>query len=105
MEKADRVATVEMPCRWLDVGSWTALADIFEPDGAGNTRAAPNVCSLDAGGNIFVSESDHLIAAIGVQDLVVVHAEDATLICPKREAQRIKDLLEKLKAETADRYT
>ena len=104
MEKADRVVAVEMDCDWLDVGSWAALTEVFDPDEAGNIRAAPNVLTLDGGGNIFVSESDHLIATIGVEDLVVVHADDATVICRKQDAQRIKEMVQKVKAATGDRY-
>jgi len=105
MEKADRVITVEMGCRWLDVGSWTSLAEIFEPDASGNTLAAPNVQMLDSGGNIVVSESDHLIATIGVKDLVIVHAGDATLICDKAQAQRIKKMVEQVQsASDGQRY-
>jgi len=104
LEKADRVVAVEMDCDWLDVGSWTSLTEIFRPDEAGNTRAAPNVITLDSGSNIFVSESDHLIAAIGVEDLVVVHAADVTVICRKQDAQRIREMVEKVKAATGDRY-
>ncbi len=105
MEKADRVAAVEMPCDWLDVGSWNSLAEIVQPDANGNTCAAPRVVSIDTRNNVFVSESDHLIAAIGVSDLVVVHADDATLICHRKDAQRIKELLEQVKSATAERYT
>jgi mannose-1-phosphate guanylyltransferase len=104
MEKADRVATVEMPCRWLDVGSWTSLVDIFQPDHADNTVAAPNVQILDAGNNIFVCETDHLVAAIGVSDLVVVHSDDATLICRKQDAQRIKEMVKQVKNANGKRY-
>lgn len=104
METADRVATVEMPCDWLDVGSWTSVADVFDPDLAGNTRAASNVITLDAKNNIFVSESDHLIAAIGVEDLVVIHSDDATVVCRKDDAQRIKEMVEKVKEASGDKY-
>ncbi len=104
MEKADRVLTVEMPCEWLDVGAWPSLAEVFKPDEAGNTLAAPNVMTLDARGNIVVSESDHLIAAIGVSDLIVIHSDDATLICRKQDAQRIKDLVEQAKKATGEKY-
>jgi mannose-1-phosphate guanylyltransferase len=103
MEKADRVIMVEMDCQWLDVGSWTSLEEIIAPDESGNTRAAPNVVTLDARGNVLVSETDHLIAAIGVEDLVVVHADDATLICRKQDAQRIKDIVALLKSTGNDR--
>lgn len=97
MEKADRVAVVEMGCEWLDVGSWTSLAEFFPPDPDGNVIAAPNVATFSAGKNVFVSETGHLIAAIGVEDLIIVHSEDATLVCRKQDAQKIKDLVEQLK--------
>jgi len=104
MERADRVAVVEMDCEWLDVGSWSSLAEIYEPDEANNIQAAPNVVMLEGSGNIFVSESDHLIATIGVEDLIVVHADDATVICRKQDAQRIKNMVAKVKAATGERY-
>jgi mannose-1-phosphate guanylyltransferase len=99
MEKADRVVCVEMPCRWLDVGSWPSLAEIFPPDADGNTVVAPQAATLDAHGNILVSEFDHLIAAVGVEDLIVIHSPDATLICRRNDAQRIKELVEQLKRD------
>ena len=104
LEKADRVLTVELPCKWLDVGSWTALADVFPADDAGNVSAGGVVQTLDAKGNIFVSESSHLFAAIGVEGLVVVHSEDATLICRREDAQRIKEMVEQVKADSGDQF-
>ena len=104
MEKADRVLTVEMTCRWLDVGSWSSLPEIIAPDRDDNTRAAPNVQILDSGGNIVVSESDHLIALLGVEDLIIAHADDATVICHRSQAQRIKELVERVRATAGERY-
>lgn len=105
MEKADRVLVVEMTCEWLDVGSWTSLADVLPPDAQGNTVAAPRTAMLDAGNNILVSESNHLIAAIGVSDLVVVHSDDATLICRREDAQRIKTLFDSIQQTHGQQYT
>jgi len=104
MERADRVITVEMACEWLDVGSWTSLAEIIPPDAGGHTKAAPNVIALGGQRNIYVSESDHLIATIGVKDLVIVHAADATIICRRRDAQRIKELVDQVRAAHGERY-
>lgn len=97
MEKAPRVICVEMACRWLDVGSWPSLGEIYKSDDAGNTVAAPNAVAIDSRNNIVVSESDHLVALIGVKDMVVVHGENATLVCPRNDAQRIKELVERIK--------
>ena len=104
MEKAERILTVEMHCHWIDVGAWTSLAEVFTADQAGNVHAAPNVMTVDAAGNIFVSESDHLLAAVGLRDVIIIHAQDATLVCRRQDAQRIKELVEQVQADTGDRY-
>lgn len=99
MEKADRVLVVEMPCEWLDVGSWTALEQVLNADESGNIRAGAPHRTLDATGNILVAEGDHLIAAIGVNDLVIVAGPNATLVCHKNDVQRIKDLVASMEKE------
>lgn len=105
MEKASHVLVVEMDLEWRDVGSWTALPGVARVDDQGNAIAAANVLAVDASGNIFVSEDDHLIAAIGVEDIVVVRSGDATLICRRDQVQRIKDLVAELERRYGPRYT
>ncbi len=96
MEKADQVILCEMDCDWLDVGSWTSLEAVVAPDSVGNIGVAENVVVLDSNNNVFVSEDDHLLAAVGLNDIVVVHSRDATLICRKEDVQKIKDLVGQL---------
>lgn len=96
--KAGRVAVVEMPVQWLDVGSWPQLSETLELDDASNAVDATQAVLLDSNDNIVVNKVDgHLITLIGVSDMVVVHTPDATMICPKSEAQRVKDLVGKVK--------
>lgn len=104
MERADRVLVVEMSCRWVDVGSWTAIESVIPADGDGNVRAAEQVMHLGSRGNIVISEEKHLIATIGVDDLVIVHSPDATLICTRRDATSIKELVENIRQEYGDEY-
>jgi mannose-1-phosphate guanylyltransferase len=104
MEKAEQVLVVEMDCDWLDVGSWAALGSLIEADAKGNIVAAKNSALVEAEGNILVTDDEHLIAAIGVSDLIVVHSPDATLICRKQEAEKIKALVERLKQSYGQRY-
>lgn len=92
MEKAERVLMVEMPCRWRDLGSWTAIAESRAPDANGNVVIADRALVEDGSGNIVVSETDHLIVALGVDDLVIVHSDDATLICRRDQVERVRDL-------------
>jgi mannose-1-phosphate guanylyltransferase len=92
------VVVVEMPVDWTDVGSWPALAEILPVDDHNNAVDCKTCYFLDSDDNvIFSQEAGHLISLIGVSDMIVVHTADATLICPKDEAQRVKELAGKVK--------
>ncbi len=104
MERADRVLVVEMPCHWVDVGSWPAIELVVPADSDGNVSVCGEVIHLGSRGNIVASEEKHLIATIGVDDLVIVHAPDATLICKKRDATGIKELVDNVRTRFGDEY-
>ena len=100
-----QVAVVEMPVQWLDVGSWPALAETLPMDEHNNATACPAFVFLDADDNIVVSdEPTHLISTIGLSDMIIVHTRDATLVCPKSEAQRVKELVGKVKEKFGNKY-
>jgi mannose-1-phosphate guanylyltransferase len=87
------VATVPMPVRWLDVGGWLAYGETIEADDAGNRCDTQKSLMLDSHENLVVStDPDHLVATIGVENLVVVHSADATLICSREHTEQIKRL-------------
>jgi len=95
------VVVVEMPVQWLDVGSWPALAETLPNDDHDNTVSGGNCVLVDSFNNIVISqEPEHLVALLGVSDMIVIHTSDATLVCPKTEDQRVKELVEKVKAKT-----
>lgn len=96
MEKAQNIYVYPSEFGWDDVGSWTALERINEKDSQQNVLNG-NVINLDSKGCI-VEGNDKLIATIGVEDLIIVDTEDALLVCKKEQAQRIKELLAKLKS-------
>lgn len=112
MEKAGKapgtkaeVAVVEMPVQWLDVGSFPALAETLEVDEHNNATSAPLVELMDSDDNVVITDDPaHLITTIGVSDMVIIHTKDATLICPKDENQKIKDMVAKLKEKHGDKY-
>ncbi|UCG15875.1 MAG: mannose-1-phosphate guanylyltransferase [Phycisphaerales bacterium] len=104
MERAPRVLLVEMDCHWVDVGSWTALENVITPDEHGNVQAAPSVLHVDSKRTVAVSEDDHLIATLGVDDLVVVHTRDATFIGRKDRAEQLKELVAALRRRFGDRF-
>jgi mannose-1-phosphate guanylyltransferase len=99
------VAVVEMPVQWLDVGSWPALAETMEVDEHNNAIDARAFVFLDSDDNVIVShDPEHLISTIGISDMIIVHTADATLVCPKQEAQRVKELLAKVKEQFGQKY-
>jgi mannose-1-phosphate guanylyltransferase len=100
-----QVVVVEMPVKWLDVGSWPALSETLPMDDHDNAVDCGSCVFLDSDGNIVVStESEHLISTIGLSDMIIVHTKDATLVCPKGEAQRVKELVGKVKEKFGNRY-
>ncbi len=104
MERAPRVLVVEMDCDWVDVGSWPAIASVVDADSDGNVSSCQRVLHHGSKNNIVVSEDEHLIATIGVEDLVIIHSPGATLICRKEDVTGIKDLVEHVNKEYEDEY-
>jgi mannose-1-phosphate guanylyltransferase len=105
MEKAPGVHAIKLDCRWLDLGSFAALADIIQSDKNNNIVVAGHSELLDCESSVFVTEdSGHLIAAIGLENMVVAHSPDATLVCPVDKAYRLKELLELIEKRTGDKF-
>lgn len=99
------VVVVEMPVNWIDVGSYPALAETLEVDERGNTTDCQKLLTMDADGNIIVCrDSEHLIAAVGVSDLIIIHTPDVTMICNQNDAQRVKELVGKVKEKFGEKY-
>ena len=105
MEKADNVRAIKLDCRWLDMGSFAALADIISSDKSNNIVVADSSRLLDCKSSIVVTEDDgHLIAAIGLENMVVAHSPDATLVCPVDQSQRLKELLELIEKSGGEKF-
>ena len=105
MEKADNVRAIKLNCRWLDMGSFAALADIITSDENNNIVVAGVSQLLDCHNSIVITEQEnHLIAAIGLENIVVAHSGDATLVCHVDQAQRLKELLELIKQNTGEKF-
>lgn len=100
MEKADNVVTIPSAFDWDDVGEWPAVARHHKADAAGNVlRGSARVTG--GSNNIVISSGEHLTAVVGADDFIVVHTDDATLVCPKDRAQEIKALVKELGADEA----
>lgn len=88
-----RVAAVPMPLVWLDVGSWPSFGETCPRDQDGNAIGGGQTLMLDTRSTLIASnDARHLIATIGCEDLIIIHTPEATLVCRKDQAERIKEL-------------
>ena len=105
MEKAEQVYAIKLDCRWLDMGSFASLADIITSDKDNNIIVADSSEVLDCKNSIMITEDQgHLIAAIGLENIVVAHSPDATLICHIDQTHRLKELLDLIKQHNGDKF-
>ena len=104
MEKADNVMVVPADFGWSDVGSWSALPEVLEPDEAGNvTIAAANELILEAS-DCLAYGGGKLTVLLGVRDLIVVDTPDALLVCHRERAQDVKRIVEILEKKGLTEY-
>lgn len=96
MEKVGNIYAVEGKFSWQELGSWDNLT--------GNLTKQNKIISglhqgLDTKGCLIFAEREHLIATLGVRDLIIVQTKDTTLICHKNQAQKVKKLTEILEKD------
>lgn len=102
MEKAENIYTVPGTFGWDDVGSWLAVERIRKSNEMGNVVSG-NIITVGTH-NCIIQGEKKLIAAVGLEDLIIVDTEDATLICAKDSTADIKKVLENLKICNRDEY-
>ncbi|MDD3352765.1 mannose-1-phosphate guanylyltransferase/mannose-6-phosphate isomerase [Zoogloea sp.] len=98
MEHTSRAAVVEAAdLGWSDVGSWSALSEVVARDESGNTLTG-DVLVEDVR-DCYIRAESRMVAAIGVENLVIVETADATLVTTKDRTQDVKKIVERLNAE------
>ncbi|GGY19227.1 mannose-1-phosphate guanylyltransferase/mannose-6-phosphate isomerase [Paludibacterium paludis] len=95
MERTDRAAVVAArDLAWSDIGSWSSLSDISPADENGNTLIGDTLAENCRG--TYLRAEHRMIAAIGVDDLIVVETADAVLVARKSDVQNVKTIVERL---------
>ncbi|MGY6631691.1 MAG: mannose-1-phosphate guanylyltransferase/mannose-6-phosphate isomerase [Wenzhouxiangella sp.] len=100
MEKAERRAVVPVDCGWSDIGSWQAISDLYETDALGNRVQGEGV--LVDTRNTYIQGEKRLVAAVGVENLVIVDTGDAVLVASRDRAQEVKAVVEELTRQEHD---
>ncbi|MBE1159211.1 mannose-1-phosphate guanylyltransferase/mannose-6-phosphate isomerase [Dyella acidiphila] len=97
MEKTSRAAVIPVSCAWSDIGSWSALWLSGQHDEQGNQREGDTL-AVNTRNSLLRSHDRHMIATVGVDDLIVVSTPDATLVAHRDAAQDVKKVVDQLKA-------
>lgn len=103
MEKASNVYMVPATFGWDDIGAWDALSRTFEQDDSGNVHVG-DVEVVDSADSIVYNEAPGVtVAVVGMKDVVVVTTADAVLVIPKDQAQRVREIVAKLKESGSEK--
>ncbi|AMG59141.1 mannose-1-phosphate guanylyltransferase/mannose-6-phosphate isomerase [Pantoea vagans] len=102
MEQTDAAVVVPLAAGWSDVGSWSALWEVNDKDAHGNSLKGDTF--LHNTKNCYINSEDQLVAAIGVENLVIVNTKDAVLVARKDQVQDVKRVVEFLKSECRSEY-
>ncbi len=97
MEKTQRAAVVPLAARWNDLGAWSSLWEVGQRDEQGNVTVGDVL--IEDVKNSYIRAQDRLVAAVGVEDHIVVETADAVLVAPLSKAQAVKNIVAQLKQQ------
>jgi mannose-1-phosphate guanylyltransferase/mannose-6-phosphate isomerase len=102
MEKSDNVVVMKLDVGWSDVGSWSSLYDASEKDENGNVLKGDIFAENTY--NSFVDAGSHIVAAIGVKNLIIIDTPDATLVAARDQANKVQKIVKELKLLHRDEH-
>ncbi|MDQ6879042.1 MAG: sugar phosphate nucleotidyltransferase [Candidatus Dormibacteraeota bacterium] len=102
MEKTDRLLLIPADFEWADIGNWAELGDRVRADRHGNSVEGESIL-VDTSGSLILS-SGRLVAAIGLEDMIIVDTDDALLVCPRSRAQDVRKVVDALRRARKTSY-
>lgn len=102
MEKAANIAAISGDFGWSDIGSWSAVSQAIPADAAGNTTTGKNIV-IDSS-NTHIESRDRLVAAIGLNNLLIIDTPDALLVADKAKSQDVRKIVAHLKETDNEAY-
>jgi mannose-1-phosphate guanylyltransferase/mannose-6-phosphate isomerase len=100
MEKSSNVVVVPLDAQWNDIGSWSALYDIGEKDDNANVIKGDVFTEKTTG--TYINACHHMVAVIGVKDLVIVDTPNVTFISSRDKAKEVKKIVYQLQKQNRD---
>lgn len=106
MEKADNVGVIPVPdLEWNDVGSWESLFEVLPADENGNIVLQGNYININTNSSmVYSSSNERLLVTIGLKDMIVIDTGDALLVCNRKDAQQVRNVVQILKDRGEIRY-
>ncbi len=98
----DQVNILRGDFGWSVIGTWDVLHDRLSDQGGNVVKGVAIV--KDTNGSLVYASGDRLVAAFGLRDIVIVDTPDALLVCDKRSAESLKDLLSDIRSQTGEKY-
>jgi mannose-1-phosphate guanylyltransferase len=102
LEKTQKATVIKCDIGWQDVGSWAEFSSLVDRDVNGNQIVGEVI--LDNVENCYFNSENKLIAAIGIENLIVVDTQDALLITSKSKSQNVKKIYNELKSRGHETY-
>ncbi len=102
MEKTHDAVVIPLDAGWSDVGSWSALWEVSKKDAAGNALTGDTF--LYDSHDCYINTDEKLVAAVGVENLVIVNTKDAVLVVDRSKVQDVKKIVEHLKKNKRSEY-
>lgn len=102
MERSSNVVVIPADFGWSDIGSWNAVSNLVEPD-ENNNRVSGEAIFIGSK-NTFVQSEDRLVAAVGLDNLMIIDTPDALLVANPDHAQDVKKVVAQLKKQNHDAY-
>lgn len=103
MEHAKNVAVIEAPFEWDDLGGWQSLPRRLGTDEYGNTIVGKHL-GLTTTGTIVRSSDNHLVVTLGLEDMIVVHTDNATLVASKHDEEKIRQVVKELEGREWEEF-
>lgn len=97
MEHARSVAVVPADIGWSDVGDWNHLGELIEQDALGNSVRG-NLLKIDTTNSVIWSETGRMVAIVGLDNVIIVDTEDALLVIDRNQSQKVRKVVDRLKA-------
>ncbi len=104
MENSSRVAVVPAEMGWSDVGDWHGLGELIDHDDLGNSVRG-DLVQIDTTNSVVWSESNRMVATVGMDNVIVVDTEDALLVIDCSRSQEVRKIVVLLKAATRAKLT